>query len=477
MEVSSRRTKLVCTVGPSTSTPEMIERLIREGMNVVRLNFSHGTHEIHKQNIQYIREISERLGVTVPILMDLQGPKIRVGRMQGDGAMLKTDSYVKLTPEDIEGTDEIIPIDYPNLSQDVRQGNTILLDDGLMDLKIVKITNGDIIAKVINGGFLKPRKGVNLPDVQTSISAVTEKDVKDLKFGLEQGVDFVAISFVRSASDVQNLISKVRVLGSNAGIIAKIEKPEALNEIADIIEQADGIMVARGDLGIEIASERVPLIQKDIIDRCKIAGKPVITATQMLESMMNNPRPTRAESSDVANAVLDGSDAVMLSGETAAGKYPIEAVQHMDRICRNVEAKGKKIYHTLEFVQPEWQEKQIVESLSYSCVTIGEAVEAKVVATITHSGTTARRIAKFRPKVPVIAFTESAEVLRQLMLVWGVTPVRLDAIFDTDISVKRMEKYLKDAGLAKQGDRVVVATGMPVAKRGSTNMIKVSTIE
>ena len=477
MLINERRTKLVCTIGPSTSSPEMIEELIRSGMNVVRLNFSHGTHEIHKKNIETIRELSHKLKISIPILMDLQGPKIRVGRMKGEGAQLETHSYVKLTPEDIEGDSEIIPIDYPNLAEDVKQGNTILMDDGLMELKIVKITDGDITARVINGGFLKTRKGVNLPDVKTSISAITEKDERDLEFGLEHGVDFVAISFVRSASDVQDLISKVRVKGSNAGIIAKIEKPEALDEIDDIIQQADGIMVARGDLGIEIASERVPLIQKDIIDRCKTEGKPVITATQMLESMMNNPRPTRAESSDVANAVLDGTDAVMLSGESAAGKYPIEAVRTIDKICRNIEAKTDSIYHTLEFVQPEWREKQVVESLSFSCVSVGEAVEARLIATITHSGTTARRIAKFRPRVPVIAFTESVEVRRQLNLVWGVTSIQLDALFDTDTSVKRMEDYLKESGLVTKGARVVLAAGIPISKRGSTNMIKVSSIE
>ncbi len=477
MLINERRTKLVCTIGPSTSSPEMIEELIRSGMNVVRLNFSHGTHEVHKKNIETIRELSRKLKISIPILMDLQGPKIRVGRMKGEGAKLETHSYVKLTPDDIEGDSEVIPIDYPNLAEDVKPGNTILMDDGLMELRIVKISDGDITARVINGGFLKPRKGVNLPDVKTSISAITEKDEKDLAFGLEQGVDFVAISFVRSAGDVQDLISKVRVKGSNAGIIAKIEKPEALDEIDDIIQQADGIMVARGDLGIEIASERVPLIQKDIIDRCKTAGKPVITATQMLESMMNNPRPTRAESSDVANAVLDGTDAVMLSGETAAGKYPLEAVRTIDKICRNIEVKTDSIYQTLEFVQPEWREKQVVESLSYACVTVGEAVEARLIATITHSGTTARRIAKFRPRVPVIAFTESVEVRRQLNLVWGVTSIQLDALFDTDTSVKRMEDCLKESGLITSGSRIVVAAGIPISKRGSTNMVKVSTIE
>ncbi|MEX0681465.1 MAG: pyruvate kinase [Balneolales bacterium] len=477
MEISVRRTKLVCTIGPSSSSPEMIERLIRSGMDVARLNFSHGSHEVHRKNILTIREISEKLDINIPILMDLQGPKIRVGRMKDDGAILANDTYVKLTPDDVDGDSEVIPVDYPNLAVDVKAGNTILMDDGLLELKIVKISGEDITARVINGGFLKSRKGVNLPDVKTSISAITEKDENDLAFGLNQGVDFIAISFVRTASDVQELISKVRVQGSNAGIIAKIEKPEALNEIDDIIQQADGIMVARGDLGIEIASERVPLIQKDIIKKCKIAGKPVITATQMLESMMDNPRPTRAESSDVANAVLDGTDAVMLSGETAAGKFPVEAVQTMDKICRNVESKAKTIYQTLDFVQPEWRAKQIIESLSFSCVTISEAVEARLIATITHSGNTARRIAKFRPAVPVIAFTESVEVRRQLNLVWGVTSVRLEALFDTDASVKRMEEYLKQTGLVMRGDRIVVATGMPVSRRGRTNMIKVSTIE
>ena len=477
MIINDRRTKLVCTIGPSTSSPEMIEQLIRGGMNVGRLNFSHGNHDIHKKNIDTIRELAKKHGVNIPILMALQGPKIRVGRIRGDGTQLVDHSYVKLTPRDIEGTSEIIPIDYPNLAEDVRPGNTILMDDGLMELKIVKITGEDITARVIHGGFLKPRKGVNLPDVRTSITAITPKDEKDLEFGLNEGVDFVAISFVRSARDVESLISKVRVKGSNAGIIAKIEKPEALTEIDDIIQQADGVMIARGDLGIEMASERIPLIQKDIIGRCKTAGKPVITATQMLESMMNNPRPTRAESSDVANAVLDGTDAVMLSGETAAGKYPLEAVRNIDNICRNIESKTDTIYQTLEFTQPEWREKQIVESLSYSCVSVGDAVEAKIIAVITHSGTTARRIAKFRPRVPVIAFTESPEVHRQLNLVWGVTSIQLDALYDTDTSVKRMEDYLKESGLIRTGDRIVVAAGMPVSKRGSTNMIKVSTIE
>lgn len=471
-----RRTKIVCTIGPSTNSKEKIEELIRSGMNVARLNFSHGTHEDHKKVIENIRAVAGKLKYSLPILMDLQGPKIRVGRMKDDAQVINAGDYVTLTPDDVVGTSEIIPIDYDHLVDDAEEGNTILMDDGLLELKIVKKAADEIKARVVVGGLLKSRKGVNLPNVKISISAMTEKDYEDLDFGLEQGVDLVALSFVRTARDVQNLISLIRAKGSNAGVIAKIEKPEAVDVIDEIIEESDGIMVARGDLGIEIASEKVPLIQKMIINKCRNVGKPVITATQMLESMIHNPRATRAESSDVANAVLDGTDAVMLSGETASGKYPIEAVKVMGRICRSVEIHNESLYPNLTFHKPEWKEKQVIESLSYSCVKMAEYVDAKIIATITHSGTTARRIAKYRPGVPIVAFTESQDVRRQLNLVWGVTPIRIDQIFDTDQSVHMMEDYLKKKGFAGTGDRVIVATGMPIAKRGRTNMIKISTI-
>ena len=471
-----RRTKIVCTIGPSTMSRKKIEQLIINGMGVARLNFSHGTHEDHKKVIDSIRYISKSLDYSVPILMDLQGPKIRVGQMDGGGQQLEKGSTVTITPEDVTGNSNLIPIDYENLVEDAEVGNTILMDDGLLELKIKAKDTNNLTAEVVVGGLLKSRKGVNLPNVKISIPALTKKDIADLEFGLEQGVDYVALSFVRSAREVQDLISKIRAKGSNAGVISKIEKPEAVDEIEEIIEESDGIMVARGDLGIEIASERVPLIQKKIIRLCRNMGKPVITATQMLESMVHNPRATRAESSDVANAVLDGTDAVMLSAETAAGKYPIEAVKVMDKICRSVENQDAELYNSLTFQKPEWKEKQVIESLSYSCVRMAEYVDAKVIATITHSGTTARRIAKFRPQVPIIAFTESIDVLRQLNLVWGVSPVRISQIFDTDKSVQVMEDYLKKVGLVKKNDRVIIATGMPIAKRGRTNMIKVSTI-
>lgn len=472
-----RRTKIVCTLGPSSNTLEDIERLYRAGMNVVRINFSHGSHEGHKKTIGFVREVAKKHKYSIPVLMDLQGPKIRVGSMKDGAQQLSEGDIVEITSEDVEGSSSLIPIDYPNLVQDASEGNQILIDDGLLELKVLKKGTTSLKAKVVVGGTLKSRKGVNLPDVKISMSSLTQKDIEDLEFGLSVGVDFVAMSFVRSAKDVQDVISRVRAAGSNASIIAKIEKPEAVEVIDEIIEETDGIMVARGDLGIEIPSEKVPMVQKKIIDRCRAAGKPVITATQMLDSMINNPRATRAESSDVANAVMDGTDAVMLSGETAAGKYPVEAVRAMDKIIRSVEESSDRLYYSLNYRKPEWKEKQIVESIAYSCVTIADNVEAKAISTLTHSGNTARRIAKFRPRVPIVAFTESKIVRRQLNLVWGVESVRLEELFDTDSSVKMMEKYLENNGLVEKNDRVIIATGMPLAKRGRTNMVKVSTIQ
>ena len=477
MRNTERRTKIVCTIGPSTNTVEGIESLFKSGMNMARLNFSHGSHTDHLKVIEMIRSVSRKHKYSIPILMDLQGPKIRVGQMKDGAQMVKKGDYVTLTPEDVLGTSEVIPIDYEYLAQDAKEGDTILLDDGLFEFKIAKAADGLIVARVVNGGMLKSRKGVNLPGLKLSISSITDKDYEDIDFGLKHGVDYVALSFVRRAEDVQELVSRVRAGGSNAGIIAKIEKPEALTVMDEIIEEVDGIMVARGDLGIEIPSEQVPMVQKRIIDSCRRAGKPVITATQMLDSMITNPRPTRAESSDVANAVLDGTDAIMLSGETAAGAYPFEAVKTMDRICRNVEGGTSRIYENLEFRQPEWKEKQVVESLSYACVQLAQYVNAKAIAVITHSGTTARRIAKYRPKVPIFAFTESVEVRRQLNLVWGVNSIKLNEIFDTDRSVFLMEDYLVRQGYVSKGERVIIATGMPISERGRTNMIKVSTIE
>jgi pyruvate kinase len=477
MQIGSRRTKIVCTIGPSTNTEEKIEQLLLTGMNVARLNFSHGSHDDHRKVIQHIRKAARKHKYSIPILQDLQGPKIRVGKMRDGAVELKSGSQVVITPDEVIGDEKTIPIDYKQLPDDAKVGDRILLDDGLLEFRITEKKGRQLLAEVVVGGTMKSRKGVNLPNVDISIPPLTEKDLKDLEFGLSQDVDIIALSFVRSPKEVRELVSRVRAADSNAMVISKIEKPEALDYIDEIIEESDGIMVARGDLGIEIANEKVPLVQKSIILKCRMAGKPVITATQMLDSMMQNPRPTRAESSDVANAVLDGTDAVMLSGETAAGAYPFEAVKVMDSICRSVEESDLSLYHNLQYVKPEWKEKQVVESLAHACVTIAENVEAKIISTITHSGSTARRIAKFRPAVPIIAFTESQKVRRQLNLVWGVHSVRLREIFDTDKSVKLMEDYLKDEGILQPGERTIIATGMPLSRRGRTNMIKVSTIE
>lgn len=478
MSLGQRRTKIVCTLGPSSNTKEQIEQLVLSGMNMARINFSHGSHAEHGELISTIRGVAEEYEVTLPILADLQGPKIRVGTMKDDGQPLESGTYVTLsTDEDIEGTSEIIPIDYPELTNDAVAGDRILMDDGLLELKVVKKEKDNVIAQVVTGGELKSRKGVNLPGVKISMASLTEKDIEDLEFAVSCDVDFVAMSFVRTADDVQEVISRLRALDSQAGIIAKIEKPEAVDNIDEIIEEADCIMVARGDLGIEIASEQVPLVQKRIIDHSRRAGKPVITATQMLDSMIHNARATRAENSDVANAVLDGTDAVMLSGETAIGDYPTEAVQAMDKICRSIESNANRLYNSLEYRKPEWKEKQIVESLAHSCVTLAENVDAMVICTLTHSGSTARRIAKFRPHVPLLAFTESAKVCNQMGLVWGVTPIKINTIFNTDKSVRLMENHLKKTGIVNEGDRIILATGIPIAKRGRTNMVKVSTIE
>lgn len=477
MNLAQRRTKIVCTIGPSCNTQEGINNLLLHGMNVARLNFSHGSHEDHAKVIKYIRKAAKEFQYSIPILMDLQGPKIRTGKMKDGAQVLTEGSFIKITGEDIEGTSEIIPIDYKNLIFEAEVGNKILLDDGLLEFLVTEKQPNALIAKVVVGGVMKSRKGVNLPNVKISIPSLTKKDIKDLEFGISQDVDLIALSFVRSAKDIRDIVSRVRSAGSQAQIIAKIEKPEALTVIDEIIEETDGIMVARGDLGIEIPTEQVPIMQKMIIEKCRMAGKPVITATQMLDSMIINPRPTRAETTDVANAVLDGTDAVMLSGETAAGKYPMEAVNVMDKICRTIEQNTPALFNSLKYRKPEWKEKQVIESLSYSSVLIAENVEAKAISVITHSGNTARRIAKFRPNVPIIAFTESQKVRRQLNLVWGVQSVSLKELFDTDKSVQVMEEYLKDNGYVKSGDRVIVATGMPISRRGRTNMLKVSTIE
>lgn len=473
-----RQTKIVCTIGPGSDSPEKLRQLADAGMSVARINCSHGEQEHDQTVIQRIRAVADEQDTVISVLADLQGPKIRVGTMKDDGQEVETGSEVTISTNGTgqEGTSTFIPIDYENLAQDAKAGDRILMDDGLLELKVERIEGAELKAIVIEGGLLKSRKGVNLPGIDISIPSLTEKDIDDLEFAAGQNVDYVALSFARTARDVQEVVSRLRAHGSQAGVIAKIEKPEAVENIEEIVEESDGIMVARGDLGIEIESERVPLIQKRIIELCKQAGKPVITATQMLESMIDHPRATRAESSDVANAVLDGSDAIMLSGETAVGDYPVEAVQTMDKICRTVERNAPRIYLNLKYEKPEWKEKQVVESIADSCVTVADNVDAKVIGSLTHSGNTAQRIAKFRPKVPIVAFTENETVINQLELVWGVVPFKIRSITDSDKSLKVMERKLVDRGFVEAGDRIILTTGVPLAARGLTNMLTVLTV-
>ncbi len=476
MKSAIRRTKIVCTLGPSSETEERITQLIKNGMNIARLNFSHGSWEQKGKTVEIIRKVADQQDVMVPILADLQGPKIRVGNMKSGGQQITKGDTIKLiADQSFVGTSEVIPIDYEKFSKDAVVGDKVLIDDGLLELQVVEKKGLEVKAKVIVGGEVKSRKGVNLPGVDISMSSLTPKDIDDLKFAVSQDVDYIAMSFVRSASDIEDVISRLEELESDAGIIAKIEKPEALTNIAEIIEKSDGLMVARGDLGIETPSEQVPIVQKKIIHLSRRAGKPVITATQMLESMIHNPRATRAENSDVANAVFDGTDAIMLSGESAVGDYPVEAVQTMDRISRSIEQNAPRLYDSLEFEKPEWKNVQVAESVANSVVSLARNVDATVIGTLTLSGSTAHRIAKFRPEVQVFAFTESKRVCNQLGLVWGVTPILIKAHPDTDKSIRLMEHKLQELGMLEDGDRAIFTSGMPVAERGRTNMIKVST--
>jgi len=472
-EEKFRRTKIICTLGPAVSTVEKLVELIKAGMDVARLNFSHGDYEEHSKFIKLVREASEITGKSIPIIQDLQGPKIRVGKLKTEPIELKTGGLVFLTAEQIEGDTEIIPIQYDYLTDDLKPGNIILLDDGMIELKVLEIKGNKVKCEVVDGGVLKSHKGVNLPGVSVRIPSLTEKDIEDLKFGLKNGVDYVALSFVRKKDDIIDLRRKMEKFGKVVPIIAKIEKLEAVKSIDDIIEIADAIMVARGDLGVELPTEDVPPLQKMLIKKANKAGKPVITATQMLESMVSNPRPTRAEATDVANAVLDGTDAVMLSSETSIGEFPIEAVKVMDRIIRTIETQYK-------FYEPVFDSslklKNEVDAIGRAACLLAQQLNAKAIVTITHTGATAKAIAKYRPSVPIIALTDSNEVVKHLNLIWGVTGIKLREISETDKTIENAKIQLKESGILNSGDLIIMTAGIPLFQRGSTNMIKVEKI-
>lgn len=470
-----RKTKIVCTIGPSSESLENIKKLIMAGMNVSRLNFSHGDFEEHGKRITTIREASKELGKSVAILLDTKGPEIRTGVLKESSLELVQDEFITLTTEDILGDKDRISITYADLPGDVEAGSTILIDDGLIGLTVVDIQGTEIKCRIVNGGTIKSKKGVNVPGVAISLPGITEKDANDIKFGIEQGIDFIAASFVRKASDVleiRQLLEKHNA--SHIQIISKIENQEGVDNLDEILEVSDGLMVARGDLGVEIPAEDVPLVQKMMIEKCNVAGKPVITATQMLDSMQRNPRPTRAEASDVANAIFDGTDAIMLSGETAAGKYPVESVLTMSRIAEKAESALE--YREIFIKQSNAQQTTVTEAISQAVANSALELNAKAIVTSTETGYTARMISKYRPKSPIIAVTTEDQTLRRLALTWGVTPVKGEFASSTDEMFGNAMKGGIDSGLVKEGDLVVITAGVPLGRSGSTNLIKIGQI-
>lgn len=468
MQKSTRRTKIIATLGPSSAAPAMIEQLIVSGVDVFRLNFSHGANKDKAEIIATVRSISGRIGKAVAILADLQGPKIRTGRMENGAIQLHKGDLLDITTDEVIGRPGLISTIYKPLPQDVKPGSRILMDDGLIELKVQSVTGNTVHCTVVEGGTLKDLKGINLPGVNVSSPSLTPKDRIDLEFCMEHGVDYLALSFVRKSSDVEELKQIIADRGLAIPVVAKIEKPEALRNFKAILKVTDGVMVARGDLGVEIEAERVPLIQKKIIQACNAAGKPVITATQMLESMINHPRPTRAETSDVANAILDGTDAVMLSGETASGQFPVEAVRTMVKVARDVESTGL----VLPFSRPGAHRNNIAEAVAEAACHAAASLRARALVVFTQTGNTAALIAKFRPQLPIFAFTPFVEIERRLALHWGVQTFHIGSMSGTDQQIEAVEKTLLAAGF-KKGDVVVITMGVPIELRGSTNLIKV----
>ena len=469
-----RRTKIVATIGPSSREPSMLERLVEAGVDVLRLNFSHGEHAQHLEVIETAREIAARRDHPLALLQDLSGPKIRTGKVKGGVPIeLRDGARITITiDETIEGTPELISTSYDPLPRDVAPGDAILLDDGNLELRVLSAAESTVSCEVVHGGLLKSNKGMNLPGVKLSTPALTEKDRRDLAFGVQQGVDWVALSFVRQAADVEETKALIRSLGGSVPVIAKIEKREAIDDLPQILEVADGLMVARGDLGVELSTEEVPTLQKRIIQMANGAGKVVITATQMLESMIENTRPTRAEASDVANAILDGTDAIMLSGETAAGRFPVEAVKTMARIALYTEEQYGLRSPARASVG---QGSMVARSLARVAAMVAEELDCKLILAFTESGSTARLVSSFRPHAPIAAITFNDETYRRLALWWGVVPVKSSFSASTDDMIVKGEELLKRPGLAGSGDTVLMLAGQQHTA-GATNMMRVHTI-
>ena len=466
----ANKTKIVATIGPASSGKSVLKKLIAAGMSVARLNLSHGSYDEHAHAISTIRSLSKSMNRPIGIILDLQGPKIRTGKLiDGKPLLLKRNSKIQITTKNILGTADMISTTYAKLADDIKKGNRILLDDGLIELKTISKTSDSVFCKIIHGGMLRENKGINLPGVDISAPSLTAKDRRDIDFGIKSGVDFFAISFVRSDDDVKAVKSIIKKQGTDIPVIAKIEKPEAVKNLNKILDVSDGIMVARGDLGVEMKPEKIPTIQKHIIHHAIRANRPVITATQMLETMINNPIPTRAEASDVANAIYDGTDAVMLSAETASGRYPEKAVRMMSRIAAEAE---KSIFMKYDRQYDKFMEDTVTHAVAQSAVRILNDVKAKAIVVFSVSGKTAKFVARQRPSKPVYAFTPSPNVYNRMALSWGIIPQYISRIIRTERLIEASEKLLMQKGLIKNDDLVVLITGLAL-KSGSTNLIKI----
>ena len=466
-----RKTKIICTLGPSTDKDGVLRELIANGMNVARFNFSHGSHEEHKGRLDLLKSLREELGKPVAALLDTKGPEIRLKDFKNGTEMLEAGQTFTLTTRDVEGTKEICSITYKDLPQDVAPGGTIMLDDGLIKLQIQTVNDTDIVCTVLNNGKIKNKKGVNVPGVHLSMPYMSQRDKDDIIFGIEQGFDFIAASFVRTAQDVYEIRNLLNEYDSNIRIIAKIENREGVNNIDSILAAADAVMVARGDLGVEIDFTELPGIQKTIIDRSFSFGKPIVTATQMLDSMMVNPRPTRAEISDVANAIYDGTSAIMLSGETAAGAYPVEALKTMSAIAERTEQEGHYLRGRL--MEPNTGKISVSDATAHAACLTAKDVNAAAIVTVSESGTTARLLSKYRPQQPIIACVMKEQVQRQLSLSWGITSLMMPLAHSTDELIEMSTALAKENGFLHDGELAVVTAGVPVGISGTTYMIKI----
>lgn len=464
-----KKTKIICTLGPSSETPEKLEAMLRAGMNVARFNFSHGSHEEHGKRIEAVRAAARKVGKPVALLLDTKGPEIRLGLFKKGAIEMKAGQEFILTARDVEGTDKIASVSYKGLPQEVKAGDHILLSDGLVNLEVQSVVDDDIVTQVLNSGKMSDRKRVAVPGIPIKLPALSETDIKDIEFGISQNMDWIAASFIQRGSDVVSIRKVLEKHGSSIKIMSKVESRTAIDNIDDIIRMSDGVMVARGDLGVEVPAEEVPALQKMVIRKCRQAGKPVVTATQMLESMMNNPRPTRAETSDIANAILDGTDGIMLSGETAGGMYPVEAVETMARVAVYTESQFDPVTH-----QDTGKDVlSTTEAIGRATVRIAESLGAAAIIASTEGGNTAQMISKYRPKSPIIAVSPHENIVRRLQVNWGVQAIIGEGGETSDDVVENAVSAALEHNLIKGGDLVVLTAGVPASTSGTTNMIRV----